>query len=101
MEIIGKRFVISGRVQRVYYRQSTIQEAKRLGVCGWVRNLPDGTVEAEAFGGVQALEQFEQWLHRGPEMAQVEQVTSSEITHRGDAHPQITDDFIQKSTPPA
>lgn len=50
--------LISGRVQGVYYRESTRQEAQRLGVTGWVRNLADGRVECHLEGSVEALAQL-------------------------------------------
>lgn len=66
--------VIHGRVQGVFYRDSMQREAHRLGISGWVRNLPDGTVEAMAQGEPALLDKLVQWAHRGPERAQVERV---------------------------
>lgn len=68
------RVVIQGRVQGVWYRQSCANEASRLGVAGWVRNLPDGSVEAFVEGEPSALEALVRWCHRGPPRASVERV---------------------------
>ena len=64
--------VVSGRVQGVWFRASTREEALRLGLRGWVRNLPDGRVEAVFEGAVPALEQMLAWCKTGPRGARVE-----------------------------
>lgn len=66
-----ERFIVSGRVQGVGFRYATLQEARRLGVTGWVRNLPDGQVEVLAQADAPALERFATWLRRGPPGARV------------------------------
>jgi acylphosphatase len=66
--------VISGLVQGVFYRQSAVDEARSLGLDGWVRNLPDGSVEAEAEGERAAVEAFVAWCRRGPPSARVDRV---------------------------
>jgi len=63
--------LLSGRVQGVYFRQSTLQQAQALGLCGWVRNLADGRVEVWYEGEEQALEQLSRWLRQGPAEARV------------------------------
>jgi acylphosphatase len=68
------RFVVSGRVQGVFFRASTRDEALRLGLTGHARNLPDGTVEVVACGDDAALGQLESWLELGPPLAQVSRV---------------------------
>ncbi len=68
---------ITGLVQGVFFRVHTRDEARRLGLAGWVRNLPDGSVEAVAEGPRAALEQLAAWCHRGPPGAAVEQVEQS------------------------
>ena len=65
---------ISGRVQGVGYRYSTIDEAERLGVNGWVRNLPDGRVEAVFEGSREIVEEIIRWCHKGPRAAVVKEV---------------------------
>ncbi len=62
---------VSGRVQGVFFRMATNQQAKLLGLTGWVRNLDDGRVEILASGETQLLEQLKQWLKHGPTMAKV------------------------------
>jgi acylphosphatase len=68
-----KRFraVIRGRVQGVGFRACTQEVARRLGLGGWVRNLPDGAVEVEAEGDEAALHELENFLRQGPRMARV------------------------------
>lgn len=70
---------IKGKVQGVGYRASAQGEAIQLGIAGWVRNLPDGSVEVAASGASQALWEFEQWLRRGPPQAVVTEVERHEI----------------------
>ena len=65
---------IHGRVQGVYFRDYTAQEATRLGVTGWVTNQVDGTVNVVAEGPEAALTQLVDWLHTGSPMARVEWV---------------------------
>jgi acylphosphatase len=58
-------------VQGVFFRANTRQQAVRLGLTGWARNLPDGSVMVLACGEADALEQLKLWLRRGPPMASV------------------------------
>ncbi|MGQ0622976.1 MAG: acylphosphatase [Panacagrimonas sp.] len=70
------RFVVTGRVQGVWFRQSTRKRADELGVDGWVRNCRDGAVEGiVASDSGEALADFRQWLHRGPPKAVVQSVS--------------------------
>jgi acylphosphatase len=71
------RFVVSGRVQGVFFRASARDEALRLGLTGHAKNLPDGTVEVVACGDAAALAQLERWLSLGPPLAQVSRVERS------------------------
>jgi len=76
------RFVVSGRVQGVFFRASTRAQAHRLGIAGSARNLADGSVEVIASGADQALRELEDWLWRGPPAARVERVTRETIEDR-------------------
>lgn len=77
------RAIISGRVQGVSYRASTAHEARRLGLTGWVRNLPDGRVELEAEGMPDAVEALVRWCHEGPPAAKVTDVGVDELPQAG------------------
>ena len=70
---------IHGQVQGVYYRQSMIEAASRLGVRGWVRNRLDGTVEAVASGPAEAVQALIAWAHDGPPAARVQRVQVEEM----------------------
>lgn len=72
------RLRITGRVQGVFFRESTRREATRLGLQGWVRNLDDGSVEAVVQGPAADVETMVQWCHRGPQLARVDSVQLSE-----------------------
>jgi acylphosphatase len=78
---------IIGRVQGVYFRAAALQEAQNLGLSGWVRNCPDGSVELVAEGIKEKIEQLLDWCHRGPSGARVTQVEigweTPESTMRG------------------
>jgi acylphosphatase len=75
---VARRFLISGRVQGVGFRWFTQAAAARENIHGWVKNLPDGRVEAAAEGDADALERFERALRHGPPGARVEHL---EIEH--------------------
>lgn len=65
---------VSGRVQGVCYRSETAQAARKLGIKGWVRNLPDGRVEAVFEGPREAVEAVIDWCHQGSRAAKVSNV---------------------------
>lgn len=71
---IAARVLISGRVQGVFYRASTQEAARTKKVNGWVRNLPDGRVEALFEGTAEAVEAMIQWCHHGPPASRVTKV---------------------------
>ncbi len=71
-------FVVSGKVQGVFFRASARQEALRLGIRGHARNLSDGRVEVVASGSAEALSELERWLWQGPPVARVDDVVRSE-----------------------
>jgi acylphosphatase len=73
---------ISGRVQGVCFRMETSQQAKILGLSGWVRNLEDGRVEVMASGESTLIEQLHQWLTQGPRMANVLNLEYHEIDYQ-------------------
>jgi acylphosphatase len=77
-EIIGRRFLISGRVQGVGYRYYAQRSAQEMGVAGWARNLDDGRVEVNANGTPAQLEDFEARLRLGPRFADVRSVEVQE-----------------------
>jgi acylphosphatase len=76
---VSRRFRITGRVQGVYFRQSTRVQAERLALFGHARNLPDGSVEVLAHGGAEAVAELHRWLHRGPTSARVDGVLEVEL----------------------
>ena len=78
-----KRVVAHGRVQGVFFRDSTRQRAQAAGVAGWVANLPDGTVEAVFEGEGDAIEPLVAWMHDGPRGAEVERVEVDEEAPEG------------------
>jgi acylphosphatase len=71
---IARRYLIAGRVQGVGFRWFAESVASREGLHGWVRNLPDGHVEAMAEGEAEAIERFERALRHGPPAARVDEV---------------------------
>lgn len=68
------RVLVSGRVQGVWFRESTRRRAEELGVAGWVRNLPDGRVEALFEGDPAAVEAAVAFMGQGPPSARVEAI---------------------------
>ncbi len=73
------RVRVTGRVQGVFFRDSTRREAERLGVTGWVRNRPDGSVEALICGSETQLATMRAWLAHGPPAARVDAIEVMEI----------------------
>jgi acylphosphatase len=71
---VSAHAIISGRVQGVFFRMETQRATERFGVFGWVRNRPDGTVEAVFEGGQQAVDAVLQWCKEGPNLAVVKNV---------------------------
>jgi len=71
----ARRFVIQGRVQGVWFRAGTREQALALGLSGVARNLLDGRVEVLAEGSPDALDALERWLQRGPPLARVDSVS--------------------------
>lgn len=82
-EVVARRLVAAGRVQGVFFRDSTRREAIRLGVTGWVRNCPDGTVEAHVEGAADAVAALVRWAREGPRHADVDDLRVSDAEPRG------------------
>jgi acylphosphatase len=79
MSIITRHLAIRGRVQGVFYRAWTVQTAMALGITGWVRNRPDGSVEAQASGSSEAVEAFVSRCRSGPPSARVDELVVTEV----------------------
>jgi acylphosphatase len=77
--MICRRCVVSGRVQGVFYRDTTRRKANELGVTGHARNMPDGTVEVVVCGDEQVVTALCEWLWEGPEYARVMDVKCMEV----------------------
>ena len=75
--MIRRKFLVSGRVQGVFFRAACKDEADRLGVKGYARNRRDGRVEVVAEGPEDAVEQLARWCHQGPPRALVTKVEAS------------------------
>lgn len=84
--------LISGKVQGVWYRAWTVEEARKRGLAGWVRNRKDGTVEAVFAGPAEQVDDMVQACHRGPPLARVAGVA---VTPASSPHGET---FEQRST---
>jgi len=71
MSLVCRRFFITGKVQGVFFRASTVREAERLNITGWARNLADGRVEVLACGDSDRVNELAGWLEHGPALARV------------------------------
>lgn len=81
-EVIGRSVLVSGRVQGVFYRASTVAEAKKLHLKGWVKNLSNGDVLIEAFGSPKNINDLINWCKQGPPLAEVTHIEIQEIPVR-------------------
>ena len=88
--MIRRRVIVHGRVQGVFFRDTTRRMARSRGLGGWVRNTPDGTVEAVFEGEGDAVESMVQWSRDGPRGAVVERVEVTEEEPEGLAEFRIT-----------
>ena len=82
------QLLVRGRVQGVGYRAGCCQKAKDLDLCGWVRNLSDGSVEVQAEGPVHRLTELQLWCERGPSGAEVLGVSTAHL-------PPIREDWFE------
>ena len=82
-EQIAREVVVTGRVQGVFFRDSMRREARRLGIAGWVRNCPDGTVQAHLEGSPDAVDALVRWSREGPRHASVDDVRVAEAQPAG------------------
>jgi acylphosphatase len=88
--VTARRAVVKGRVQGVGFRYFAARAARELGVAGWVRNLPDGSVETLAEGDTVAVEGYLDRLRRGPSSSRVDGVVVEERTEEGHSTFEIT-----------
>jgi acylphosphatase len=80
---LRRRFVVSGKVQGVFFREGAKSEAQRLGLTGWATNLPNGSVEVVVEGEPNSLELLGRWLKNGSARATVSNVESSHESPQG------------------
>lgn len=78
-QLLCKQFIISGHVQGVWFRGSTQEQANRLEITGWAKNLANGNVEVIACGSEENLNILHQWLLQGPKNARVDNVICNNI----------------------
>lgn len=81
---VAKQVRVTGRVQAVTFRASAVDRAEELGVAGWVRNEPDGSVVAHVEGPPDAVEDMLSWMHQGPRPADVNDVEARDTEVTGD-----------------
>lgn len=81
---VRRHLWISGKVQGVFFRESTREQAERLGVAGWVRNLEDGRVEAVLEGEARAVAELERWCRIGPTRARVSGIEAVDEEPKGE-----------------
>lgn len=93
--MIRTHVTVSGLVQGVFYRDTCRSEAQAHGVSGWVRNRPDGTVEAVFEGPADAVDRMVRWAHHGPARADVRSVAARQEPPQG-----LTDFEIRPTSTP-
>lgn len=82
--LVARKIVISGRVQGVFFRDCMRREAHRREVSGWVRNCPDGTVQAHLEGAPDAVAEVVLWCRTGPPEAEVEDLQVTVVEPEGE-----------------
>ncbi len=80
---VGRKVRVFGRVQGVFFRQWAINQARTLGVAGWVHNARDGSLEAHVEGDEAAVAQLIESMRRGPPQARVEDLTVEDSAPQG------------------
>jgi acylphosphatase len=85
-DLVRVRIAVYGRVQGVWFRGSAQSTAQRLGVVGWARNLPDGSVEILAQGPRDAVDKLVAWCQHGPSAARVDRVSTRPEIVQDDLH---------------
>ncbi|RPI74350.1 MAG: acylphosphatase [Desulfobacteraceae bacterium] len=84
MEMIRVKLIIKGRVQGVWFRDSTRRTAQKLRLSGWVRNLPDGSVEVLVEGPQEPVQKLVDWCRHGPATARVDECCQTPEEYRGE-----------------
>lgn len=79
---VARRFTVTGRVQGVFFRESTRKVAESLGITGHAINLPNGDVEVLACGDAAAVDKLADYLQSGPTMANVTKVAAEDVDYR-------------------
>ncbi|MGV8941593.1 MAG: acylphosphatase [Lysobacter sp.] len=74
------RFIVGGKVQGVFFRAATREQAVALGLRGYAKNLPDGRVDILVLGEAPAIDQLADWLRRGPPQARVEELERLDVS---------------------
>jgi acylphosphatase len=85
--VAGRKFLVGGRVQGVFYRATVAHHARELAITGYAHNLPDGRVEVLAFGSPAALEELERRLWTGSSASKVTSVEGAEVAPGPDGVP--------------
>ena len=93
MSIVARSVLVTGRVQGVFFRAWTQGQARELGISGWIRNCPDGSVEAHLVGDEDAVARMVERMRRGPSDARVDVLTVEE------AEPETTGRFELRTSP--
>ncbi len=93
---VRRHFVAHGRVQGVFYRRFVMTTARGLGLVGWVRNLPDGTVEGVAEGPPEALDELAIALREGPQRADVTALDVTTLDSSSDGSDERFDSFSKR-----
>ena len=75
-DLASVNVLVTGQVQGVFFRASAMEQAQSLNLTGWVKNIPDGSVEVQAEGPRYALEELVKWCNNGPPSAEVDHVSA-------------------------